>query len=66
MRQAHEELVKEIRIVIRDYARQHSYNLVLDVSGKTLNSIEPVVFYDMSYDITESILKILNRKASDE
>ncbi len=62
MRDAQQELVKEIRKVIREYAAQQGYTLVLDLSGKTLNGVETVVHADPSFDITEPVLEILNKK----
>ncbi len=62
MREAQQELVAEIKAEIRSYSLKHGYTLVLDVSGKTLNSVESLVYSDPGFDITEPILKILNQK----
>ncbi len=62
MRDAQQELVKEIRQVIREYAAQKGYTLVLDLSGKTLNGVEAVVHADPGFEITEPVLELLNKK----
>ncbi|MFN2350726.1 MAG: OmpH family outer membrane protein [Kiritimatiellia bacterium] len=66
MRDAQQELVKEIRAVIADYARRNGFTLVLDSSGKTLNGVEAVVYSDDALDLTETILAILNRGKAKE
>ena len=38
---------------------------LFDSSGKTLNSVESVVYYDPAFDITEPILTILNKNATE-
>lgn len=62
MRNAQQELVREIRAKVHDYAVQHGYTLVLDVSGKTLNGVETLVYHDPGFDITVQVLEILNKK----
>ena len=62
MRVAQQELVKEIRKAIREYATQHGYTLVLDISGKSLNGVETAVYSDPEFDITNPVLEILNKK----
>lgn len=62
MRNAQQDLVREIRAVIRDYAVQHGFTMVLDVSGKTLNGVETPVYHDPGFDVTGQILEILNKK----
>jgi len=63
MKQSQQQLVGEIRAVIEAYVKEHGIRIVFDSSGKTLNSVESVVYYDPAFDITEPILAILNRNA---
>lgn len=64
MKQSQQQLVGEIRAVIQAYVKEHGIRIVFDSSGKTLNSVESVVYYDPAFDITEPILAILNKNAA--
>ena len=65
MKQSQQQLVGEIRDVIETYVKKHGIRIVFDSSGKTLNSVESVVYYDPAFDITEPILAILNKNATE-
>ena len=65
MKQSQQQLVGEIRAVIQAYVKEHGIRIVFDSSGKTLNSVESVVYYDPAFDITEPILAILNKNATE-
>ncbi len=65
MKQSQQQLVGEIRAVIQAYVKEHGIRIVFDSSGKTLNSVETVVYYDPAFDITEPILAILNKNAAE-
>ena len=65
MKQSQQQLVGEIRAVIEAYVKKHGIRIVFDSSGKTLNSVESVVYYDPAFDITEPILAILNKNATE-
>lgn len=65
MKQSQQQLVGEIRAVINAYVKEHGIRIVFDSSGKTLNSVESVVYYDPAFDITEPILKLLNKNATE-
>jgi len=65
MKQSQQQLVGEIRAVIGAYVKEHGIRIVFDSSGKTLNSVEAVVYYDPAFDITEPILAILNKNAAE-
>lgn len=65
MKQSQQQLVGEIRAVIQAYVKEHGIRIVFDSSGKTLNSVESVVYYDPAFDITEPILAILNKNAAE-
>lgn len=59
-----EEIIREITQEVKRRAALDGYTLVIDRSGKTTNSISPVIFYQNSLDITEAVLRELNRGAS--
>lgn len=63
MRQLQQQIVGEIRGVVRTYTAEHKINIVFDSSGKTLNNVEGVVYFDKPMDITEAILAIMNKNA---
>jgi outer membrane protein len=56
-------LVKEITDIIMKEARDSGYALVLDKSGNSLNMTPVLVYSQDALDITDSILKILNKDA---
>lgn len=65
MKQSQQQLVGEIRAVIEAYIKEHGIGIVFDSSGKTLNNVESVVYYDPALDITDPILTILNKNATE-
>ena len=65
MKQSQQQLVGEIRAVIQAYVKKHGIRIVFDSSGKTLNGVESVVYYDPVFDITAPILAILNKNATE-
>jgi Skp family chaperone for outer membrane proteins len=54
-------ILKEIEDVIDKEARDAGYQLVLDKSGTTMNGVPSVVFSQDSLEITDDIVKILNK-----
>jgi Skp family chaperone for outer membrane proteins len=56
-----QEILRNIQKAIASRAELEGYSLVLDHSGKTLNGISAVLFYKPHMDITEEIIKDLNR-----
>jgi outer membrane protein len=54
-------VLKEIEDVIDKEARDAGYQLVLDKSGNTLNGVPALVYSQDSLEITDDILKILNK-----
>jgi outer membrane protein len=58
-----EGILKEIRDIINKESRDAGYQFVLDKSGNTLNGVPTVVFSQDSVEITDDILKILNKNA---
>ena len=63
MRQLQTQIVGEIRGVIQTYAAENKIDIVFDSSGKTLNNVEGVMYFDKRVDITEPILAIMNKNA---
>ncbi len=56
-----ETILKEITAVVDKESKDAGYMLVLDKSGNSLNGIPTVVFTQNTLDITEEIIKILNK-----
>jgi len=54
-------IVKEIQDVIDKEARDAGYLLVLDKSGTTANAVPTILFSQDSLDITEDLIKVLNK-----
>jgi outer membrane protein len=54
-------ILKEIQDVVDKEARDAGYLLVVDKSGNTLNGVPAVVFSQDSLEITDDIVKILNK-----
>jgi outer membrane protein len=54
-------IVKEIQDVIDKESRSAGYQLVLDKSGTTGNAVPTVLFSQDSLDITDDLIKILNK-----
>lgn len=63
MRQMQTQIVGEIRGVIQTYAAENKIDIVFDSSGKTLNNVEGVMYFDKRTDITDPILAIMNKNA---
>jgi len=54
-------ILKEIKDIVLKESRDAGYSIVFDKSGNSLNQ-EPVIIYSQeSFDITEDMLKILNK-----
>ncbi|HUI07759.1 MAG TPA: OmpH family outer membrane protein [Verrucomicrobiae bacterium] len=54
-------ILKEINDVISKEAGDQGYQLVLDKSGNTLNGVPAVIYSQDSLEITDDIIKILNK-----
>lgn len=54
-------ILKEITDVLDKESRDRGYMLVLDKSGNTLNGVPGVVYSQDSLEITEDLIKILNK-----
>lgn len=57
------ELLTEIRKSIARFAKEQGYLLVLDASGKTMNNIPLIIYYETGMDITDTILEKINKGA---
>jgi len=55
------KLISEIKAEIQKRCALEGYTIVLDMSGKTLNNIPVVMLSSPSIDITDPVLKELNR-----
>lgn len=58
-----QDLLNEIRKSIAKYAKEQNYSLVLDSSGKSMNDIPLVIYYQTEMDITDIILERINKGA---
>lgn len=56
-----DEIVNEIKKVVELIAKTKNTELVLDTSGKTSNLISAVIYIQSNRDITEDVLKVLNK-----
>ncbi|MEI6105698.1 MAG: OmpH family outer membrane protein [Opitutae bacterium] len=54
-------LLEEITKVVNDLAKKQGATLVVDKSGPTLFGIPSVLYSDPSYDITEEVVKEVNK-----
>lgn len=54
-------LLEEISKIASDIAKQKGANLLIDVSGPSLIGVSNVVYSDSSYDITDEVIKAVNK-----
>jgi outer membrane protein len=54
-------ILKEINDVISKEARDAGYGIVFDKSGNTLNGVPTIIYAQDAIDITDDIIKILNK-----
>ena len=54
-------ILNDIKKAVASRAVMEGYTLVIDRSGKTLNGISSILYHQASMDITQVILKDLNR-----
>jgi outer membrane protein len=59
-------LLKEITETIKKYCQAQGVTLVLDSSGKTLNNIPSIIYRVPELDITDVILKEINKPVEDK
>ena len=63
MRQTQQKIVADIRKTVERYIKGKGIILVLDSSGKSMNNVESIIYYDSALDITDDIIKLLNKNA---
>ncbi len=61
MKSLRDVLLEEITKVVNDIAKRKGATLALDKSGPTLFGIPGVLYADPSYDITDDVLKEINK-----
>ncbi len=60
------KLLGEIKDVVQRRAVAEGYSLVLDMSGKTLNNISAVIYFNPASDITDAVIKEINMPADEK
>ena len=55
-----ESLIDEIAKIVKSRGLREGYTLILDKSGKTLNSIPTIVYHEEGMDITDIIMREIN------
>lgn len=58
-----DNILKEITDVVVKEAQGAGYSIVMDKSGKTMNGVPTVIWTQDTLDITDNIVKILNKNA---
>jgi len=56
-----DEITAELIKSVAKISKRLKYDIVFDISGKTLNGIPAVVYYDENKEITQEVLAFLNR-----
>ncbi len=56
-----EEITEELVKYVKNYSKKTRCDLVVDISGKTLNGISSVIYYNKEKDITQVLLDGINR-----
>ncbi|MEM4248144.1 MAG: OmpH family outer membrane protein [Candidatus Nanoarchaeia archaeon] len=64
--QQREKLLGEVRDVILRRSIAEGYDMVLDISGKTLNNISLVVYCKPALDLTDVVIKEINLPAKEK
>lgn len=54
-------IVEEIRKVVDDIVKARGYDLVIDVSGKSLNGVPSILYSKPDYDFSQEIIDTLNK-----
>ena len=54
-------IVEEMRERVVQYARSQGYAAIIDSSGQSLNGVPLILYAEERYDITESMLQLLNK-----
>jgi len=59
------QVVSKIRDVIRDYAKKKGFTMVLDSASVGMQGVESVIYSEPDADITEDILKLIEKQKKD-
>ena len=59
-------LLDEIKAIVIEKAKDEKATLVFDTSGRNSNSVPSIYYADSAWDITEDVLKTLNKNAPDK
>jgi len=54
-------IVEEIQKVIGEMVKSKGYDLVLDVSGKSLNGVSTILYAKAEYDFSQAVIDQLNK-----
>jgi Skp family chaperone for outer membrane proteins len=63
---AEEDLIDDLSEFVRKFCREKGYDLVYDVTGKSLNRMPVLLLYPEEEEITDQILKAINLGHEDE
>ena len=63
---AEQTLIEDLSEFVRKYCREHGYDLVYDVTGKSLNRMPVLLVYPEKEEITDRILAAINQGHEDE
>ena len=55
------DIIDEIKRIVKERCALEGYALVLDKSGMTLNNIPAIIYFNPAMDITDGVIKDLNR-----
>lgn len=68
MRKAEERdvILNEIEGVVQTYSRENNIDMLIDISGRTLNGIPTIVYSNQEMNISKTILQALNVGHEDE
>ena len=55
------EIVAELQVALKEYAKNNQVDMILDVSGQSGNNVPVVMSYDATKDVTETLLADLNK-----
>lgn len=53
-------IVEEIKKVVSDKVKSEQYDLVLDVSGNSINNVPVIMYASEKYDFTKTVIDVLN------
>lgn len=61
-----QKILVEISDLIEGYAKEQEIDLLVDISGRTMNRIPTVIYFEDSLDVTKELLSKLNAGHEDE